>query len=106
MSATRRFVLFVMTPTILMWPLFGLHLFLLAIEGALLSLLRLDLEIGLQIYWNVGVETAKYRKTLLRQRRLLQGRRSISFREYLGACVVFPRKFSMLLRYGLPRIKK
>lgn len=102
----KTFVLLVMTPTILMWPLFGLHLILLAIEGALLSLLRLDLEIGLQIYWNIGVETAKNRKTLLQQRRLLQGRRSIGFREYMGACVISPRKFSMLLRYGLPRIKK
>jgi GT2 family glycosyltransferase len=102
----KTFVLFVMTPTILMWPLLGLHLILLAIEGALLSLLRLDLEIGLQIYWNIGLETAKNSKTLLRQRQLIQRWRSIIFLEYMRAFIMFPRKFSMLIRYGLPRIRK
>ncbi len=102
----KTFVLFVMTPTILMWPLLALHLVLLAIEGALLSLLRLDMEIGLQIYWKIGAEAAKSRKTLLRQRQFLQGARAISSREYVSAFVVLPRKLKMLLRYGLPRIKK
>lgn len=102
----KTFVLFVMTPTVLMWPLLGLHIFLLLVEGIVLSMIRLDVRPGVEIYWNVPVSTVSHWSKLLHQRNAFQQKRRASIPSYIQSFILLPRKLSMLLRYGIPGFKE
>ena len=101
----KTFVLVMMTPTLLLWPLLTLHLLLLAVEGAMLAILKGDRNLWLQIYGNVMAELWRHRKRLLLRRELIQRQRRVSLSSYLRGFTIVPRKFAMLLRYGVPSVE-
>ena len=100
----KTFSLFVMTPTIVMWPLLLIHLTLLLIEGIILSVLRRDLKACTQIYLNVPRELFYKRVTLGKARRKLQGACLVSLTSFGKPFKILPHKFTMLCRYGLPTL--
>ena len=101
----KTFVLTIVTPTLLMWPLLGLHVLTLLIEGAILSILRRNPRIGMRIYWSACTAPIKYRKTLQEKRSSIQRQRQVSVLKYLKPYSLIPRKLSLLTRYGVPRVE-
>lgn len=84
--------------------LFPLHILLLCIEGILLSVIKRDIRLWKDIYWNCLRELAKNRKVILETR-------SKSFTSLAMPCSFFkpfvwiPYKLLMLIKHGLPGIK-
>lgn len=98
-------VMLICTPTLLVWPLLALHIFVLCLEGALLTAIKRDERIWRQIYG----ATLRYffdELALLRARRIqIQRQRRISLLVYLQGFSPIPRKLSLLSRYGIPRVR-
>lgn len=81
-----------------------LHLPLLALEGALLSLLRPGRKLWRVIYLPCFLALWRKHTRLRELRRQIQGQRHITAREYFGPFTPFPYKLKMLLRHGLPQV--
>lgn len=98
-------VLMILTPSLLMWPLLGLHLLALALEGAALSMCRGDTTLLHDVY-GPAVRTPFHEWAVLRARRIeVQASRTISTAEWFSAVRWQLRKLAMLLRYGVPKIR-
>jgi len=102
----KTFVLFIFTPTPLMWLLLATHLIIILLEGIILSAIRLNHRIFLDIYVNVPKALWHDRKKLGTLRCKVRDARSASARAFLRVFSPLPRKFSLLLRHGVPRIAK
>jgi len=98
-------VLFICTPTLAVWPLLGLHLALLILEGAALSLAKWSPHIWTRIYMAALGDAIRFRKNLRDCRSNQQRRASTSLGSYLRIFVPYPQKIRLLLRYGLPNLK-
>ena len=98
-------VMAICTPTTIVWPLLALHICMLTIEGAALALLKRNARIWCEIYG----PTLKYSvcefSALRARRREAQCRRRIGLRGWLRVFVIMPRKFVLLRRHGLPRVR-
>jgi GT2 family glycosyltransferase len=99
----KTFVMIVSTPAWLLSLLLPLHLLLLSLEGAVLSLLRRDLGIWRTIYAPVLPSMIRERTRLAAARRAIP-RDATSSWAYLRQFVLWPHKLVLLLRHGLPRI--
>lgn len=100
----KTFVMFVMTPGILMWPLFALHLAMLATEGLLLALLKRDPSVWPRIYWPAIKSPFKQHDALQARRQVEQAERRVGWHLYASTMRLFPRKLSLLRRHGLPNV--
>ncbi|MDP4916552.1 MAG: hypothetical protein NWR12_02415, partial [Haliea sp.] len=100
----KTFTLFVMTPTVTMWPLLLVHVILLLIEGLLFSMLRWDLKAGTQIYLNALCELAAQTAPLSAERSKHQMTRVVTLSAFVEPVSLLPRKLTMLYRYGLPTL--
>lgn len=100
----RAMALFLLTPSMLMWPWLAVHLCALLLEGALLALLRLDLRIASRIYVPAVGSTITLLPRMAVQRSEIQRLRRIGLRSYLGAFTLLPRKLALLLRHGPPGV--
>lgn len=96
-------VMVICTPTAWVWPLLALHCVLLALEGAILSLLKRDRQIWSQIYASALSYVARERGSLCTRRRMIQGARRGSSRNYWRAFTWCPRKLELMRRHGLPK---
>lgn len=101
----KTFVMVACTPGWLLAPLLPIHLALLAIEGALLSLLRRDARIWRDIYAGVLPALFERRRELGGARRRNLAARKATAGGYLRPFTPMPRKLAMLLRHGLPGIR-
>src|SRR5690348_3839791 len=95
-------VMLVCTPTLLVWPLLALHSALLAIEGALLALLKRDARIWSEIYGHAIGYVFHHFAELRARRRDVQGSRQVRPRMYWRGFTWRPRKLDLLRRHGLP----
>jgi len=77
---------------------------LLLLEGAALSLFRLEMRPLAKIYLPVLVACWCERQRLRVLRRAIQTGRRSDLRTFLSAFRVLPHKLTLLLRHGLPRI--
>lgn len=102
----KTFTMSVMTPTLLVWPLLGLHFILLLVEGAVLSLCRSGSGFFTGIYSSAISAVVLQRTRLLRERRAVQRTRKISVFKYWRLFRLPPQKLILLLRYGLPTLKR
>jgi GT2 family glycosyltransferase len=98
-------VMVICTPTLLVWLLLVVHIIELAVEGAALTLLKWDYRIWKEIYAPTFSYIAGELDRLRIVRKQVQHARRASMREYMSGVVLFPRKLSMLLRYGVPTVK-
>lgn len=100
----KTFVLATTCPAPFMQLLLPLHLLLLLVEGALLSLLRLDAGYLSRIYLPVFAELVQRRHEIHTERRAAMASRRIPRADFLAVVDWLPYKLRMLLRHGLPRV--
>jgi GT2 family glycosyltransferase len=98
-------VMVICTPTVLVWPLFALHLTMLAFEGALLSLLKRNWRVWREIYGPALAYAVRELRSLRARRQETQRMRRIGPWVYLRRFTVMPRKFVLLRRHGLPAVR-
>lgn len=98
-------VLLVCTPGLLVWPLLLLHLVLLYAEGAVLCLLRCDARLWREVYAPVLPGLTRSMPVCRAERGHIQDCRRISSGQWWRAFVYFPRKLSLLWRYGMPMLR-
>lgn len=101
----KTYVLTLMTPTILMWPMLGIHILLILIEGFILSLIKMDRRLMREIYVSALISLWRNRKMLKDSRKSLQRARGIMPRDYVQAFTLYPRKLNMLRQYGWPSVE-
>jgi GT2 family glycosyltransferase len=102
----KTFVLFICTPTAAMWTLLVIHLAILLMEGVVISALRFNARIFVEVYWNVLRSLARDVRHLLQLRRHIQSRRTVSALAYFRSFTLLPYKFVMLCRFGIPRLSR
>lgn len=91
------------TPTLLVWPLLVLHCVLLAIEGALLALLKFDARPWHEIYAPTLRSVMHELSNLRVQRQTVQRACRVTLGAYLDVFTLMPRKLMLLSRHGLPK---
>lgn len=101
----RSYVSFLFAPSYLVWGVMVLNFFFLFSEGMVLSLLKWNKKIFLQIYLNVLSSVLRSRLLLLGERARVQKSRLSSFASFFSVFTLCPRKFSLLLRYGIPSLR-
>ncbi len=99
----KTMVLAACTPAPIVYVLLPMHCILLAVEGALLSLLRAGPEVLREIYLPALLAPVRHCKRLSGLRREIQGSRKISRMDYCRGFRLLPRKLQLLVRHGLPR---
>lgn len=101
----KSYVMFLCYPAPLSYVLIPLHLFLLIIEGVLLSLVKKDRRIWTDIYQSCMKSIWSRRQELVRLRNEIQNKRTASSRFFYSVHSIIPYKLTMLLKYGLPSLK-
>ncbi|MES9903793.1 MAG: glycosyltransferase [Sedimenticola sp.] len=101
----KTFVMLLCLPSIMLAAILPIHLVLLLFEGILLSIIKRDKEIWSSIYSYTFESMWVERKRLLRERKRIQNRRSIRYREILSIFIWYPYKLKMLVAHGLPNLQ-
>jgi GT2 family glycosyltransferase len=102
----KTFVMLTCYPTPALLFLFPIHIFLLCLEGILLSLIKQDKKLWFDIYWHCFLEIYKNKKVLLKVRQhSISHRRYKLFFAFFKPFTLMPHKLFMLGKYGLPTIK-
>lgn len=101
----KTFVMFISYPPLFLFLLFPLHIVLLCLEGMLLSVIKGNLRLWKDIYWNCLQEIMRQRKSLFAVRAYVQCSRKISSLSFATCLSWIPHKLSMLIRHGLPEVK-
>jgi len=101
----KTFVMIICFPAVMAWILIPVHFILLTVEGLLLSLIKKDLRILVQIYWFCLKETWGLRCLLMQQRQKVQYARKCSLRHFLSPFTFLPHKLRMLYIHGFPEVK-
>lgn len=101
----RTYISCLFAPEYLVLGGMALNFIVLFLEGMILSLLKWNRQIFFHIYWNVFLCMLKNRPLLLQERAEIQKCRVISFASYFSVFTIFPRKLSLLLRFGIPGIR-
>jgi GT2 family glycosyltransferase len=101
----KSFVMAITYPDPAFQIIFPLHLFLLLLEGAALSLIKRDANLFKTIYLSAIREIWRHRKTLFSLRQKIQACRRISFKQFFSVFGMIPYKLKMLIRHGMPSIR-
>ncbi len=104
-ECNKSAVMVICTPTALVWPLLIVHLCALFFEGTVLSLLKRERRIWLEIYAPTFGFIARELLPLRIRRHKVQCTRQVTLRVYFREFIFMPRKLSMLWRYGLPTVR-
>ncbi|MEN6584587.1 MAG: glycosyltransferase family 2 protein [Sulfuricella sp.] len=99
----KSFSLAICYPFPAIFIVFPLHLFLLAFEGLVLSLIKKDNRFWTNIYGPCLAALWQWRAKLLRERMAVQASRKPGG-AFFSVFVFVPYKFKMLLRHGLPTV--
>ena len=98
-------VMLACTPGWLLWPLLGMHVIALFLEGAVLAAWRRDARIWREIYAPVLASVAGSKSGWKTRRREVQAQRRTTLRAWLHGFTWVPRKLSLLWRHGMPTIR-
>jgi GT2 family glycosyltransferase len=101
----KTFVMLVSSPALIAPLIFPLHFFVLLAEGLVLSILKCQASLWVDIYWNSFVSVWAYRTRLRSERCTLQSARRISVVTFLRGFQRTPYKLKMLFVHGVPRIE-
>ncbi|RCX33460.1 glycosyltransferase family 2 protein [Thioalbus denitrificans] len=101
----KTFVMVLCSPLLRLCLILPLHLILLAIEGASLTLFKRNAKLFIVIYWNVFQSLFMQARHLHGERHKIHRLRRITPRVYGNVFIIFPRKLKLLLHYGLPEIR-
>jgi GT2 family glycosyltransferase len=102
----KSFVMVIFYPTPLLQLALPIHLLALAAEGLLLSLLKHDYRLWREIYWRCFTSLGHKRELLAAARRSIQAKRQIGIAMWLTPFTILPHKLQLLLRYGLPDLRR
>lgn len=102
----KTFALVVFTPTPAVWLLLATHLIALLLEGSVVSVARMNHRIFREIYANVPLSLWQHQKKIHDLRYQIRQSRNTSIKTYFSAFTLVPRKLVMLLRFGMPQIRK
>ncbi|MDX9994575.1 MAG: glycosyltransferase [Rhodocyclaceae bacterium] len=100
----KNFVMLICHPLPLLLVVLPLHVLLLLLEGSLLSLLRMDRRPLTDIYLPALAGCWHEHVRLRALHCAVQAGRRAGLRDYLSAFTLVPRKLSLLLRHGPPRL--
>lgn len=101
----KSYVMMLCYPGPLAYLLIPLHFLLLTIEGLVLSIVKRDRYIWSGIYKFCLNSVWSSRQQIVRLRRQIQNNRRVSSRYFYSVSSLFPYKFTMFLKYGLPKVK-
>jgi GT2 family glycosyltransferase len=102
----KTVAMLVLTPTLLVWPLLALHMLLLTLEGIAIGIVRWDWPIVREVYAGVFVALARHWRICRTTRRIVMSYRTIALHDYLRPFTLLPRKLTMLIRYGIPDVRR
>lgn len=102
----KTFALVVCTPGPFVWVLLAVHIAALLLEGAVLSMLRWDFRIFPDIYAAAATSLVRESGRLRTLRRGVQATRTTSVRAYFRTFRWLPRKLVMVVRFGVPKIRR
>ncbi len=100
----KTFVMIISYPVSVAFFLVPLHIFLLLVEGSLLSILKFNSRVWKEIYWNCVQQVWRSRKMLMKKRTEVQKTRQCPTTKFFQVFTIFPYKISMLVKHGLPKI--
>lgn len=100
----KTFVMIMCYPAPYAWFLIPLHLFLLALEGVSISLLKKDIQPWKIIYWPVVKSILADYRPLIIYRSHIQSTRILKGHLFFSPFNIVHHKISMFLKYGLPKI--
>lgn len=101
----KTYVMILCSPALRLWLTLPVHLILLALEGALLALIKRDARIWFEIYANVFKSLVTERHELRCRRREIQASRAWATEIYGKSMTKLPHKLHLLLRHGLPEVR-
>lgn len=102
----RLWIVMLCTPGLLVWPWLACAMLAIVIEAGLLAMLRLSLEPWREIHAPALAGLVREWRWLRARRMEIQKTRRIGTREYLRHISPWPRKLSLLLSHGLPRLRQ
>jgi GT2 family glycosyltransferase len=100
----KTFVMIITCPPPMAYLLIPPHLFLLMLEGLLLTLCKRNTSLFFQIYWSCLTQVWRSRRMLLEKRKSVQTRRQCSTAEFFKSYTFIPHKLRMLFKHGMPDI--
>jgi GT2 family glycosyltransferase len=100
----RLFVMFLFYPTASLILLLPLQLFLLILEGLMLSAIKRTPRLFADVYWYALSGFFSSFSELVRKRVVVQKRRVIGIRAFFKTYSLAPQKLIMLFRFGVPSI--
>jgi GT2 family glycosyltransferase len=100
----KTFALFILTPSVAVWPLLAVHLTTLLVEGLLLLMLKPTAHTWSGIYRPAIAAPIQYWAILRARRTEVQNTRQTGWCKYMSTTRLWPRKLQLLKNYGLPRI--
>lgn len=98
-------VMVICTPTSLVWLLLMLHVIALFVEGATMTIARVNPRIWNGIYRPTLAHVFRDMRELLMRRKWEQSNRRITLRAYGRNFVAMPQKLRLLRRHGIPTIR-
>jgi GT2 family glycosyltransferase len=101
----KSYVMFLCYPAPLAHVLIPLHLLSLAMEGLVLSAVKKEWRIWIEIYRPCFSALWRNRNKLMRLRREIQAGRRVSLISFYSVHTFLPHKLTMLIKYGLPTLK-
>lgn len=101
----KSYVMILCYPSPIAYVLIPMHLLLLTIEGIALSMVKRDRHIWTDIYKSCLNALWRRRRELVCLRHAIQKKRIISSRSFFSVHAIRHHKMTMLLKYGLPKIK-
>ncbi len=101
----RAYVTYLFSPPYLVGFIMALNFMSLLTEGLVLGVVKRNKQIFLQIYLYAVLSVFRNRYLLQEERVRFQKMRSVSFSVFFSVFTSFPRKLSLLLRYGIPGLQ-
>lgn len=102
----KNFAMLLCYPLAILWLVLPLHIVLLLAEGIILSLFRFNVKILLHVYFASVTSLWTYRHPLFVVRLGVQEKRSVTTLMFFSTFTWLPHKLRLLLRYGLPHIRR
>jgi len=101
----KTFVMLISCPAFLLSIVFPIHLIILTLEGAVLSLVTGNRNLLSKVYFQVPRSNWQNRKRIGQLRNQVQRNRSVGSSIFLSQFKWFPRKLKLLFQFGWPHVR-
>jgi len=101
----KSYILVLFYPTLMLVIFLPIHLFLLIVEGCILSLIKRQPRLFSLIYLNVLISLWNNKAFLIQQRKNITKLKVLPLRKFVSYFVYYPYKLKMLFKHGIPSLK-